>query len=190
MKAMNHVRQQIEKEDDYAAYQESRRRDINTYLQNLSTLQNAQITAFSELDRSRRRIASSTPRWLQKVAGAINDLKQHGHQPLTMWRARLQLHIEATVSALNETHGENQIAIGLKALSSNINRLSANQLRAELHTVLRQGEQFEEKRSRDFRALVAEYRAARKKAKRATKRIHELINKLHEVTKSFNSPNI
>ena len=114
----------------------------------------------SLLDRSRRRIASSTPRWLQKIAAAINDLKQHGHQPLTMWRARLQLHIEATVFALVEVHGDNQIAVGLKALSSNINRLSANQLRSELYTVLKEGEQFETKRSRDFRSVARTVQAA------------------------------
>eukprot|EP00945_MAST-04E_sp_MAST-4E-sp1_P004399 g4399.t1 len=181
--AIESIRRQIQKEDDYAAYRAARERDTETYLKNLATLENAQTTAMSLLDRSRRRIASSTPRWLQKIAAAINDLKQHGHQPLTMWRARLQLHIEATVFALVEVHGDNQIAVGLKALSSNINRLSANQLRSELYTVLKEGEQFETKRSRDFRSLVAEFRAARRKAKRATKRIHELKTRLAALNK-------
>ena len=183
MQAIESIRRQIQKEDDYAAYRAARERDTETYLKNLATLENAQTTAMSLLDRSRRRIASSTPRWLQKIAAAINDLKQHGHQPLTMWRARLQLHIEATVFALVEVHGDNQIAVGLKALSSNINRLSANQLRSELYTVLKEGEQFETKRSRDFRSLVAEFRAARRKAKRATKRIHELKTRLAALNK-------
>eukprot|EP00505_MAST-04D_sp_SCG-Rhode-Island_P002316 Stramenopile-MAST_4_protein_2316 len=175
------IQREMQKEDDFAAYHATREKDIQEYLTNIAKLQNTQTTAMAELDRSRRRIASGTPRWLQKIAAAINDLKAHGHQPLTMWRARLQLLIEATIETLREVHGKTQFETTLKKLSLCINQLSADMLRKELYAVIKEGEVFETSRSRDFRALVAEFRAARRKAKRSTMRIHELKRKLAQL---------
>ena len=63
-------------------------------------------TAEVEMDRAKRRLKSITPLWINSLGLCLLDLNKYGHQPLTFWRVRVQLHLEATKEALIDSYGD------------------------------------------------------------------------------------
>ena len=57
-------------------------------------------------DRAKRRLKSITPLWINSLGLCLLDLNKYGHQPLTFWRVRVQLHLEATKESLIGSYGD------------------------------------------------------------------------------------
>ena len=72
--------QHSQEAEDLLNKQES---DIEEYLKSVTNLRQFKITAEVDLDRARRRLKASTSRWLNKLAGALEELSQFGHHELT-----------------------------------------------------------------------------------------------------------
>jgi hypothetical protein len=146
--------------------------DIQEYLKSTAKVKDFLQTAEMEMDRAKRRLKSITSTWLNTFAMCLNDLNQYGHQPLTFWRARVQLHLEAAKNDLITTYGKlptRDILRVINNIHADMNLLSANETRSRMNVLIKMGEHFERKANRQWRTLDDEFRGARKRLRHAVK---------------------
>jgi tetratricopeptide (TPR) repeat protein len=146
--------------------------DIANYLKSTAKVKEFLQTAETAMDRAKRRLKSITSTWLNAFALCIRDLNTYGHQPLTFWRVRVQLNLEAAKEDLIRMYGELPTRDILRAIlnvHSDLNLLTADQTRKRMKILINIGESFERRNNRQWRSLDDEFRGTRKRLRHAVK---------------------
>jgi tetratricopeptide (TPR) repeat protein len=146
--------------------------EINEYKKSKIKVTEWLQTAEVEMDRAKRRLKSITPLWINALGLCLIDLNKYGHQPLTFWRVRVQLHLEATKEHLITSYGRAGTEDFIQAIGNvheDLNMLSANECRIRINVLMKFGESFEKKNNPQFKQLNYDFQETRKKLRHAVK---------------------
>ena len=116
----------------YRDMQQQQQMDIEEYIKSTLKVTEFLQIAEVEMDRAKRRLKSITPAWINALGLCLLDLNRYGHQPLTFWRVRVQLHLEATKEDLVASYGvaaTSDFVCAIGNVHEDLNMLSSNECR-------------------------------------------------------------